>query len=338
MTTRDLEQEAGRTALRPRPGPDAVFAVRRAAPARRRFPWRRLALAAGIVAALGAGSWWLVLSGAFAVSRVGTGDYRFTDEPALRSALSPLLGRNLWALGPGDVKQALAPLPWVREVYVQRRLPGSVDIELIEWRPLLVVAEPGAPAGAPIMVLVEDGRVLKFPPKLPAPDLPVLTGVVVERGTGGTARLPAVALPPVLELVGALESSGLEAAVPVDFVVAGDDGFGVILRRREATLLVGREHFEERLKRYLTARAHVDSALVVDLRFKDRLTVRPQPVAEDEAGDETSDEASPEASGAAAAGGKANGSADVRTGARQQQQGNQHKSGAGARTATKERA
>ncbi len=275
-------QPAGQPA-RPRPGPDAVFAVRRAAPPRRRFPWRAVLAAVAALVVLGAAGWWLAGSGAFAVARVGTGDYRFTDEAALRRALTPLLGRNLWALGPGEVREALAGLPWIREVHVQRRLPGSVDLELIEWRPLLVVAEPGAPAGAPELVLVEDGRVLPFPARLPAPDLPVLTGLVVERRPGGPARLPEAVTPSVLELVSALETSGLEAATTVDFVVAGPDGWSVILRGHEATLLVGREDYADRLTRYLTARAHVDSNLVVDLRFKDRLTVRPQPAVEPEA-------------------------------------------------------
>lgn len=277
-------------AARPRPGRDTVFAVRRAAPPRRRFPWRRVLAGAAIVVALGGAGWWLAGSGAFAVARVGTGDYRFTDERALRRALTTLLGRNLWALGQGDVRQALAELPWVREAHVQRRLPDSVDIELIEWRPLLVVAEPGAPPDAPVLVLVEDGRVLPFPRHLPDPDLPVLTGVVVERQASGPARLPPALAPSVLELVDALESSGLEAATTVDFVVSGPDGYGVVLRGREATLLVGREGFADRLARYLTARAHVDSNLVIDLRFKDRLTVRPQPETDPEAGAANEDE------------------------------------------------
>ncbi|MBK8166490.1 MAG: FtsQ-type POTRA domain-containing protein [bacterium] len=275
---------------RRRPGADVVFAVRRAAPPRRRFPWRRVLAGTVIVGGLGAAGWWLAGSGTFAVARVGTGDYRFTDERALRGALATLLGRNLWTLGEGDVRQALAELPWIREAHVQRRLPASVDVELIEWRPLLVVAEPGAPPGAPALVLVEDGRVLPFPTHLPAPDLPVLTGIVVERQATGPARLPSTLAPSVLELVEALESSGLEAATTVDFVVSGPDGYGVVLRGREATLLVGREGFAERLTRYLTARAHVDSNLVIDLRFRDRLTVRPQPTIESEAETATDDE------------------------------------------------
>lgn len=260
---------------RPRVAPgDAVFAVRRTAPARRRWPWRRWLAGVLAAAVLGGGGWWLTNSGVFGVARISTGGYRFTDERALRRAVSPLLGRNLWAVDQADAAAALAKLPWVREVYLRRRLPRDVDLELIEWRPLLVVAEPGAPVGAPTLVLVEDGRVLPFPPHLPAPDLPVLTGVVVERSPAGPARLPAATAPAVLDLVAALEKSGLEAVAPVDFVVARPDGFGVVLQQGEGTLLVGRDQFADRLARYLTARENVEPGLEVDLRFKDRLTVR----------------------------------------------------------------
>lgn len=267
------ESPAGRPVARR----DIVFAVRRTAPKRRGRRWRRWAVAAVVLAALGTGGWWVTQSGVFAVTRLGTGAYRFTDQRALKSALTPLLGRNLWALTAGDVRAALAPLPWVHEVYVQRRLPGSVDIELIEWRPLLVVAETGAPKGAPILVLVEDGRVLPFPARLPAPELPVLTGVLVERSANGPAHLPAALAVPVLELVAAMESSGLEAVSPVDFVVAGKQGFSIVLQKDATTLLVGREGFADRLGRFLTARDHVAEGVEVDLRFKDRLTVRPLP-------------------------------------------------------------
>lgn len=265
-------------AARAVPRRDVVFAVRRTAPARRRLPWRRWLAGVAVAAVLGAAGWWVSQSGAFAVTRVGTGDYRFTDERALKASLSPLLGRNLWALGPAEVKQSLARLPWVREVYVQRRLPGAIDLELIEWRPLLVVAETGAPPGAPLLVLVEDGRVLPFPAHLPPPDLPVLSGVLVERSAGGPARLPAAAAPAVLELVAAMEASGLESVAPVDFVVTRPEGYAIVLQEGRGTLLVGREEFAERLQRFLTARDHVNDGLEVDLRFRERLAVRPLPV------------------------------------------------------------
>ncbi len=285
MNTAPPESDADRPAGRPVARRDVVFAVRRAAPVRRHFQWRRWVMSAAAVLVVGVGGWWLTLSGVFAVSRLGTGAYRFTEERALKSALAPLLGRNLWSLDRADVKDALAPLPWVRDVFVQRRLPGAVDIELIEWRPILVVAESGAPVGASTLVLVEDGRVLPFPRRLSAPVLPVLTGLVVERSATGPARLPAAVAPAVLALIAAVEESGLEAVTPVDFVVVRPDGFGIVLQDSMGTLLVGREGYSDRLERYLLARDRLAKNLEIDLRFKDRVTVRVQDIAADEDGE-----------------------------------------------------
>lgn len=299
------DQDQGRPALRPGLRRDAVFAVRRTTPARRRFPWRRWLFSTLAVAFLAGGGWALTQSGLFAVARIETGAYRFTDEHQLKVALSPLLGRNLWTVAQPDLAAAATRLPWVREVYMERRWPRVIGVELIEWRPLLVVAEPGAPPEAPTLVLVDDGRVLPFPPGMAAPALAVLTGVVVERSAGGPARLPQELAPSVLELVAALESTGLDAVTPVDFVVARADGFGIVLSKDAdqlsyGTLLVGREEFADRLSRYLTARDHIERNLEIDLRFKDRLTVRPRPVQEGEEGEE----------GAEGEGGSANDGAD----------------------------
>lgn len=296
------EQEPGRPALRPGPRRDAVFAVRRTAPARRRFPWRRWLFSTLAVVLLAGGGWALTQSGLFAVARIETGAYRFTDEHQLKLALSPLLGRNLWTVAQPDLAAAVTRLPWVREVYMERRWPRAIDVELVEWRPLLVVAEPGAPPEAPTLVLVDDGRVLPFPAGMMAPALPVLTGVVVERSAGGPARLPQELAPSVLELVSAFESTGLDAVTPVDFVVARPDGFGIVLSKDAdqtsyGTLLVGREEFADRLSRYLTARDHIERNLEIDLRFKDRLTVRPRPVQEGEEGEEGAEGAEGEGNG-----------------------------------------
>jgi cell division septal protein FtsQ len=331
VNTAPPEADAGLPAERPVARRDVVFAVRRTAPVRRRFRWRRWVVSAVAVLVVGAGFWWVTQSGVFAVSRLGTGGYRFTEERALKSALAPLVGRNLWSLDRTDVKDALAPLPWVRDVFVQRRLPGAVDIELIEWRPLLVVAEAGAPVGSPTLVLVEDGRVLPFPRRLAAPVLPVLTGLVVERNAAGPARLPAAVAPSVLALIAAVEESGLEAVTPVDFVVVRPEGFGIVLQDSMGTLLVGRDGYADRLERYLLARDRLAKNLEIDLRFQDRVTVRVQEVAADEDGEDVEEgQAGPKVDGAEAAAGHG-----IEKDDRKQPN---NRAGAGRKPATKERA
>lgn len=248
------------------------FAVRRPA-GRRRGPglWRLLAGVA-VFLLLGGGFYWLDRAGVFAVTRVETGSYRYTDAEVLEARIGTLLGRRLWLVGREEVRTLLADLPWIRAVRLQRRLPATLELHLTEWRPLLAVADRKA-ARRP-RVLLEDGRVVAFPEHLPAPALPVLVGVSVGADSTGAHRLAEEDRVSVAALVAAVESSGLETACPVDFVVARDGGFAIVLQEGEGTLLVGREEFAARLDRYLVARDHLEQGLEVDLRYGDLVTLR----------------------------------------------------------------
>ena len=253
----------------------AAFAVRRRTPRRRGPLLLRaglLLLAAAVLAALG---WWLLTADLFAVTRVETGAYRFTNQAPLETALGTLLGRNIWQVQQADAETALAHLPWIDELRLARRLPGTLAVEFTEWRPLLAVEPTDARGGDPeLQVLVGDGRVLAFPARMPAPGLPVLVGVKAPRDSLGTRRLAAAQLPLVLGLLAAIESTGLETAVPVDFLVARSEGFAIVLQDGRGTLLVGREEFADRLQRYMVGRDHLEPGLEVDLRFRDKITVR----------------------------------------------------------------
>lgn len=250
----------------------AGFAVRRGANRRRGTLLRRLILGAVLFVVLAGGLLWLDRTGTFSIARVETGTYRFTDATALESRLEVFLGRRLWLVRDEKVAAVLADLPWVREVVVRRRLPATLKLDLAEWRPLVAVAAAD-PADGP-RVLLGDGRVVPFPGHLPPPALPVLVGVATVVDSLGRDRLEPGRAGAVTDLLDAVEAVGLETACPVDFLVARDDGYGIVLQEGEGTLLVGREDFAARLERYLVAREHLEMGLEVDLRFGDRVTVR----------------------------------------------------------------
>jgi hypothetical protein len=229
-----------------------------------------------VVAGLAAGLYWILSSTTFAVTRVESGQYRFTTGQELEAALGDLLGRNIWTLSRSEISAHLDPLPWVRDLEVRRRLPATLQVDFREWEPLLQVAASGADRRSGPLVLRQDGSLEPFPPHLPAPGLPVLTGIEpVRAGETGPLRLPADKLAEILELVAAMEDAGLETACPVDFVVARPDGYGIVLQDRQGILLVGREDFAGRLERFVIARDRIEPGLEVDLRFEDRITVRP---------------------------------------------------------------
>jgi cell division septal protein FtsQ len=62
----------------------------------------------------------------------------------------------------------LATLPGVISAEVQRRLPGTLEIEVVEATPVALAARNGA-----LAVLDSSGNVLPFDPAVSAPDLPV---------------------------------------------------------------------------------------------------------------------------------------------------------------------
>jgi hypothetical protein len=250
---------------------------RLAAPRRPRRSWRRTALplAAGVlaVAALAVGARWLVSAPAFAVDRVESGPYRFSDRAQVEAALAVCLGRNIWTLRRAEVLAACADLPWVREVRLQRRVPGTVRIELAEWQPLLAIAcdEPRRRE----CFLVGDGRVLPLPAHLTPPALPVLVGARLQADPGPGGRLADADATVALAAVAAMATTGLESVCPVDFVRLTDEGLVLVLQGRSGSLLVGREDFQLRLARYLLARPRIPEGSVVDLRFEDRITYVP---------------------------------------------------------------
>lgn len=216
---------------------------------------------------------WLLTSQVFAVTRVESGPYRFSDRQDVEAAFSFCLGRNIWSLTRRDVVAASVDLPWVRDVRLKRRLPDAVVVDLIEWQPLLAVNAEAGEGGD--RYLIADGRLLSLSDHLQTPVLPLLVGVRVECAHGTRERLRPADARAVLEVVDALAFSGFEGASPVDFVRLTPEGFVLVLQGRSGSLLLGYEDFLLRLLRYQLARPRIPEGSIVDLRFEDRITFVP---------------------------------------------------------------
>jgi len=258
---------------RPRTG----FAVRRRPPrVSRRVRWTLLGGALGVVLCGAGAVFWATRADVFAVTRIESGAYRFTDPEALDRRLGSFLGRNLWTLSAAEVRDRLADLPWVRDLRVVRRLPGTIEVDFREWRPLAVLAPADDEApDRPPLVLGEHGRALPFPAGLAPAGLPTLVGVrALPEGGGLGLDLDPGESAGLLELFSAVADAGLETVSPVDFVVVRPEGFAIVLQGGQGRLLLGREEFAARLDRYMAARDHLEPGLEIDLRFADRVTVR----------------------------------------------------------------
>jgi hypothetical protein len=254
-------------------------------------------LIAGAGALLGAR--WALTADRFAVRRVETGPYRFSEPGELERRLSAALGCNIWTReGERRLRAELAALPWVRRVEIERELPGTLSVRLEEWRPLFAV-QPDSQSTARLgarpttLVLCGDGRVVPFPAHLPAPDLPLLTGAALAPGDAGPNpaqwRLAGRVAAEVLALGDAVAETGLEAVAPIDFVVSGRDGLTVILQDARGRLRLGEDGYAGSLRRYLAVRGELAAGATVDLRFGRRVFVGVGEPADDAPADAESD-------------------------------------------------
>ncbi len=61
-----------------------------------------------------------------------------TDPATVMAALAARRGTPILAVSPSRAKQQLEALPWVRSAVIERRLPGTLYVRLVERKPLAV--------------------------------------------------------------------------------------------------------------------------------------------------------------------------------------------------------
>jgi cell division protein FtsQ len=66
-----------------------------------------------------------------------------TDAATIMAALSAHRGTPILAVSPGRAKEQLENLPWVRSAAIERRLPGTLYVRLVERHPLAVWQHAG---------------------------------------------------------------------------------------------------------------------------------------------------------------------------------------------------
>jgi cell division protein FtsQ len=189
---------AGRSA-----GPLAARRLRRRGMAR----WLRPVGIAGVVtlsmAAVGGGAWWvsrtgwgqnasaamterlLALSTGFglAVADIQVEGRSYTAREAILRALEAERGTPILAVDPAAAKARLEALPWIRSASVERRLPDTLYVRLVERRPLALWQKHGKlylidRDG----VIVTDERLDRFPglPMVVGEDAPQYAGTLVD--------------------------------------------------------------------------------------------------------------------------------------------------------------
>ncbi|HTW50806.1 MAG TPA: cell division protein FtsQ/DivIB [Stellaceae bacterium] len=105
-----------------------------------------------------------------------------TDTATILAALDARYGTPILAVSPATAKQQLEALPWVRSASIERRLPGTIAVSLVERRPLAVWQHDGKQE-----LIDQDGTVIPVTDLSRFAKLPTVVGD--DRARRGAAQL-----------------------------------------------------------------------------------------------------------------------------------------------------
>jgi cell division protein FtsQ len=190
------------------------------------------------------------------------------------TVLNGLRGESLLWTDLDAWRRRLLASPWVREAALRRSLPSTVEVVIAERQPIGISRLRGD------LYLVDDRGIVidQFGPQYSDLDLPIIDGLSPSPGDAAgmtdEARADLAA-----RVIAALRAKPEIARRLSQVDVADLHNAAVILDGDPAVIHLGEDQFLPRLESYLelagTLRARVPDIDYVDLRFDDRIYVRP---------------------------------------------------------------
>ena len=188
--------------------------------------------------------------------------------------LEGLRGEHILATNLNAWRQRLLGSPWIEYAALRRLLPSTVEVVIRERRPLAL-----ARLGGNLFLIDDEGLVIdEYGPNYAQLDLPIVDGLTSSPPANGPTIDPTraylatrvvAALGPRPDLLQRV--SQLDVSNPHDAVI--------LLDQDPAFVHIGEDEFLERLQAYLdladALRARVPEIEYADLRFADRVYVRP---------------------------------------------------------------
>jgi cell division protein FtsQ len=244
--------------------------------------WLAARIIAGLLAVGGAAYLGVSTIAAASTLQISHLQVRGTERLSTGEVLSlveGLRGQNILAAGLGEWQEKLLSSPWVESATIRRVLPSTLEITVHERQPMGV----GRLGTAMYLIDAKGVIVDEYGPSYADLDLPIIDGLGSPPRDGGSlidaaraefaARVIAAlaARPDIAKRVSQLDVSDLHDAVAI---LDGDP----------ALLRLGDTDFVARLQQYIdlapTLHERLTAIDYVDLRFDERLYVRPPKTAQ----------------------------------------------------------
>lgn len=250
-------------------------------PARRRGPMRhavmfvaKVVVPLGLVVVLGyQGASAIGTSSTFQIQTVKVSGNTRTPTADIMAALNGLQGTSIVTVDLDAWRLRLQETPWVRDATFHRALPSTLEIAVTEREPVGIGRIKNR-----LYVIDERGAVIAdYGPQYADLDLPIIDGLSASPGRDGQGDEGRAAL--AARVIAALRAQPAIAQRLSQVDVADPHNAAVIVNGDPAVIYVGEDRFLPRLESYLglatTLRERVADIDYVDLRFDDRIYVRP---------------------------------------------------------------
>jgi cell division protein FtsQ len=249
---------------------------------KRKVSARHLWLGLKIVAVLGVaiyGGWrgTALLLGApvLQVSRISVRGNEHLSVGEVQALVDGLRGRNILTVDLGEWRARLMASPWVEDAALRRLLPGRIEIQIHERRPMGIGRLNGA-----LYLIDASGIVIdEFGPNYAEFDLPIIDGLAGRPANARVSAIDEARARLAARLIDALVSRP-ELAQQVSQIDVTDAHDAVVLLEGDTAMVrLGDDDFAARIQSYLdlapALRERVDGIDYVDMRFDERLYVRP---------------------------------------------------------------
>jgi cell division protein FtsQ len=201
------------------------------------------------------------------------GNERLSNDDVI-GVVNGLRGESLLWTDLEEWRTRLLASPWIRDASLRRSLPSTVEITVSERTPIGIGRIDGE-----LFLIDETGVIMdEYGPHFADFDLPIVDGL--PGGTGGVGSTSDEARAALAaRVIAALKGRPQIANRLSQVDVADAHNAHVILTGDDAMIQLGEDRFLPRLESYLdlaaTLRERVAEIDSVDLRFDDRIYVRP---------------------------------------------------------------
>ena len=260
---------------------DRRFRRHHVKPARHRRTWRSLVTPAALGLTALIVAIFIVARSRSLMARAGVlqidhivvhGNERLSKGEVL-GMVGGLRGESLFGTDLDRWRRRLMASPWVRDAALRRSLPSTVDIAISERTPV------GVSRVADAMYLVDDRGILidQYGPPYSDLDLPIIDGLATPSADGTAADTARADL--AARVIASIRTKPDLAKRLSQIDVSDLHNASVILSGDPAVIFLGDDLFVQRLRQYVdlaaALRERVPSIDYVDLRFDDRIYVRP---------------------------------------------------------------